>query len=225
MRAMRRDGTDQTHVPGNRASTAGDAESRRRARGKFGPFSGGHLTAIIVTVVIVVGFPFAAGAVTGNNVFVTDAASGTRATVTSKGQLSAAVTGSVTATPAAPTNLVFSHQTINTPGSACLFLTPKPGKAMVITGITYNMAKASAASEMQVILQVNPTSSCGIGTEIENDFFPSDTPYSEDLSPGIAVANGHSLDAFASGGPAGAFAQFTIHGYYVPASQCSTGCL
>jgi hypothetical protein len=53
---------------------------RREGRG-LGPFTSGHLTLIVVTLLIVVAFPFAAFAVTGNNVFVTDATSGNRATV------------------------------------------------------------------------------------------------------------------------------------------------
>jgi len=53
---------------------------RRQGRG-LGPFTSGHLTVIVVTLVIVVAFPFAAFAVTGNNVFVTDATSGNHAGV------------------------------------------------------------------------------------------------------------------------------------------------
>src|SRR5207244_2475352 len=70
---------------GNRARSDASIEGmtpRRRREGRgLGPFSSGHLTIIIVTVVIVVAFPFAAYAVTGSNVFVTDAVSGKQATV------------------------------------------------------------------------------------------------------------------------------------------------
>jgi hypothetical protein len=59
---------------------------RRDGRG-LGPFTSGHLTIIIVTLLIMVAFPFAAFAVTGNNVFVTDATSGTHAKVDSGGHL------------------------------------------------------------------------------------------------------------------------------------------
>ena len=59
------------------------AKRRREGRG-LGPFTSGHLTIIVVTLVIVVAFPFAAFAVTGNNVFVTDATSGVRAKVDAK---------------------------------------------------------------------------------------------------------------------------------------------
>ena len=68
------------------ASTEGTTPHHREGRG-LGPFSSGHLTIIIVTVVIVVAFPFAAFAVTGSNVFVTDASSGTQARVDAFGGL------------------------------------------------------------------------------------------------------------------------------------------
>ena len=45
---------------------------RAESRG-WGPFTGGQLTAIVITLAIVIGFPVAAFAVTGSNVFVTDA--------------------------------------------------------------------------------------------------------------------------------------------------------
>ena len=44
---------------------------------RLGPFTGRQLTTIIVTLIVVVLFPLGAWAVTGSNVFVTDATSGT----------------------------------------------------------------------------------------------------------------------------------------------------
>ena len=62
--------------------------TRRRRDGRgLGPFTSGHLTIIVVTLLIVVAFPFAAFAVTGSNVFVTDATSGMRAKVDSTGHV------------------------------------------------------------------------------------------------------------------------------------------
>jgi hypothetical protein len=55
-------------------------EARSRTRG-LGPFASGHLTIIVVTLMVVVGFPFAATAVTGSNSFITDAVSGNQASV------------------------------------------------------------------------------------------------------------------------------------------------
>src|SRR5689334_5979318 len=113
-RKTRADEYDESTTETNRR------EQRPRVARGLGPFSSGHLTIIVVTLLVVVAFPFAAFAVTGNNVFVTDATSGTHANVDAKnnlntaihdpvfgnaarvngfGQLSANVGGSVTATP------------------------------------------------------------------------------------------------------------------------------
>ena len=70
------------------ASTEGKAPKRRDGRG-LGPLSSGHLTIIVVTLVVVVAFPL-----TGNNVFVTDATSGTHAKVDSGGNVQTKVNGS-----------------------------------------------------------------------------------------------------------------------------------
>ena len=58
-----------------------------RKSGHWGPFSGGQLTTMFVALILVVGFPFAAGAVTGSNVFVTDATSGAHVAVSATGAM------------------------------------------------------------------------------------------------------------------------------------------
>jgi hypothetical protein len=65
----------------NEGSSDGTRAPRRREERGLGPFTSGHLTLIVITLLILVAFPFAAFAVTGNNVFVTDATSGNHATV------------------------------------------------------------------------------------------------------------------------------------------------
>src|SRR5205807_3355084 len=70
-------------VPGH----AAHAVRRRRGGRGLGPFTSTQLTTVIVTLAIVIGFPFAAFAVTGSNVFVTDATTGTHAKVDSSGQV------------------------------------------------------------------------------------------------------------------------------------------
>jgi hypothetical protein len=67
-----------------RDETQPPAQGRRR----LGPFSGGQLTAIIIAVVIAVGFPVGAfAALTFTNVSITDPHGTYRATVNSHGQL------------------------------------------------------------------------------------------------------------------------------------------
>ncbi len=70
---------------------ATDGGRRRREGRGIGPFTSGHLTAIVITVVVVVGFPFAAGAVTGSNTFITDFTSGAHAGVDAKQDLNTAI--------------------------------------------------------------------------------------------------------------------------------------
>src|SRR5437016_10163540 len=78
----------------------GHRTKRRRAGRGLVPFRSGHLTIIVVTLVIVVAFPFAAFAVTGSNVFVTDATSGTHAKVDAKNNLQTAIHDPVSGTAA-----------------------------------------------------------------------------------------------------------------------------
>jgi hypothetical protein len=127
------------------ASSIDGKPSKPRPEGRgLGPFTCGHLTIIIVTSVIVVAFPFAAYAVTGSNIFITDFTSGAHAKVDSKsnlntaihdatagtaakvnasGQLltSAVVAGSVNALGATPAASFFTDVGTSTPGgdTAC----------------------------------------------------------------------------------------------------------
>ena len=100
MHFIRRTSTNEADAP-NRAD-------KPRGRG-LGPFSGGQITIIIVTLALVVGFPVSALAVTGNNVFLTDATSGKHATVNSNGQLATQASGTVTARPQSPNSLFHSE--------------------------------------------------------------------------------------------------------------------
>ncbi|HEY3834315.1 MAG TPA: hypothetical protein VGO03_18635 [Acidimicrobiia bacterium] len=42
---------------------------------------------------------------------------------------------------------------------------------------------------------------------------------------GFGLANGHSLDISATGGVPGTLVIVEVHGYYVPAAQCASGCI
>src|SRR5689334_7825874 len=119
---------------------------RREGRG-LGPFSGGQLTVIIVAALLAIAFPVGAWAVSGSNVFVTDATSGVHAKVTSTGQLQThpngplTVNGSVTAGYAAGSLLHspsvggnYSVQADSCGSGTCQTLfKPPAGKAAVVT--------------------------------------------------------------------------------------------
>src|SRR3954468_11693229 len=73
----------------------------------LGPFTGRQLTTVIVAIVVMVMLPVGAMAVTGSNVFVTDATSGARAKVDTAGNVQSKVSGgSVVAPPAAPNAMI-----------------------------------------------------------------------------------------------------------------------
>src|SRR6476661_2988277 len=75
---------------------ADGCERPRKGRG-LGRFTGSQLTTIIVALVVVIGFPFAASAVTGQNVFLTDTTSGKTAKVDAGGHVLSTVSGAVSA--------------------------------------------------------------------------------------------------------------------------------
>jgi hypothetical protein len=158
------------------------------------------------------------------NTAIHDMGTGTAAKVNGFGQVSAAVTGSVTATAAAPSaTFVASGSALN--GSpSCAFFTPKAGSAAVITHIDFLSKGATSAFDGVVGVDAATASGCTGETLIGEAEFSNASTYSEDLGAGIAVANGHFLDVGASG-PSGGSGGVLIHGYYVPAAQCSSGCL
>ena len=101
----------------SRAANAPDTDTNASPRRRgLGPFSGGQLTVIIVTIAVMIMLPVGAWAVvTGSNVFVTDAVSGKQATVNNSGQL-------LTAENAATVVVASGSANVNPNGSALLFI-------------------------------------------------------------------------------------------------------
>ena len=223
----------------------------RPGRG-LGPFTSAHLTIIVVTLVVVVGFPFAAYAVTGNNIFITDAGSGQHAGVDAKHNLdtaihdpstgkgakvdasgnlqtklnggSVAIAGSVTAPQAAPSTMFAVVGAAFTGANNCNFFTPKAGFAAVITSIDEYTTNATTLNPINASFQIAAVNNCSAGTEITEDGYTSDVPHTVSLGAGLGIAAGHHLALYYLG-PEGAAVSATVYGYYVPAAQCSTGCL
>jgi hypothetical protein len=202
----------------------------RKGRG-VGVFSSGHLTAIIVAVVVMVGLPVGAfAAVSGANSFITDAVSGAHAKVTSAGNLQTSVTGSVSATAAAPGAAFVKLGTVTGTGHSCGFLTPPAGKAMVITAIDEVPVGAAVSFDAQLNVLADTATACaGTKTSIANGFYGSDNPHEVVLNPGLGLKNGHYLDLNVAITPGGAVtpgpSAVYVYGYTVPAASCTTGCL
>jgi hypothetical protein len=213
------------------------AQRRRDGRG-FGPFTSGHLTIIMVTLLIVVAFPFAAFAVTGSNVFVTDATSGTRAKVDSLGNLQTRVSsGFVNATPAAPSQQLVRTATFSDVGAKCKTLVAPPtGKAVVITTVHFQIRAYDNGPNTRLgDLGHSGSSGCTTGNvPLDGVSFIGNVPQSNiwqgaasqqlDFPSGLAIANGHTLTVSVAGGPDDNW-RITAFGYLVNANQCTTGCL
>jgi hypothetical protein len=198
------------HQQGNRAR-------RLRENRGLGPFTSGHLTIIAVTVLFSVAFPFAAFAVTGNNVFVTDAASGDRAQV-ANGRLkvdAGTAFGTVPVAPVGP-EIYPTGSIVHTtdgsldfvaaddcPSATCqTLLKPPAGKAAVITSIHIDTGRATAtgASEsLQVFRSSNGTCSIPSGDRTIEFFNPGgvgETILPYELPGGLPVPAGKALCVF-----------------------------
>ncbi len=219
-------------------------DRRRRGRG-LGPFSSGHLTAIVITLLILVAFPFAAFAVTGNNVFVTDATSGNRATVVG-GKLKVDA-GLVAVAPVAP--LIYpTADMIHTdngagsdwvsadncsPGTCQTVLKPPAGKAAVVTSIHIDTFKADVTGTGENLHFVRSSDgSCSFSSIDRNvEFFNPDgigeTQLQYDMPGGLSIPAGKALCVINSDTTNLSFL-VSAHGYavasnVVPASAAPAG--
>jgi hypothetical protein len=232
----------------NERFSDGTRAPRRREERGFGPFTSGQLTLIVITVLILVAFPFAAFAVTGNNVFVTDATSGNHATVangrlkvdagTAFGLVPTVVTsGTVNATPSMPSQqFVGTVNFTDLPTKCMTLVTPPAGKAVVITTVHFQIRTFDNGPETRLgDLGHSGSSGCLSGNVgLDGVSFIGNVPQSNiwqgtasqelDFPSGLAIANGHTLTASVTGGPDDNW-RITAFGYLIPASQCTTGCL
>jgi hypothetical protein len=212
LRKIRSDASEATGVVGER--------HRPHGRG-WGPFSGGQLTIIFVTLAIVIGFPIAAsGVISGSNVFVTNAKTGTRAVVSSKGALSVAgsVTVNGTIAPANPVDLFTTEVQVN----VCHTIAPPAGHVLVITSV-HESIQDSAPNEMRLQRSVG---SCpdgfgggGFSSEVLKDDTWHATVDSQEVTfpSGLVIPTGRVLEIDWNGDAA-----VTVNGYLLPASSCPT---
>jgi hypothetical protein len=222
-----------------RADADGNSDRRRGQReGRgLGPFSSGHLTIIAVTLLILVAFPFAAFAVTGSNVFVTDATSGNRAAV-ANGRLkvdAGTAFGVVPVAPVAP-EIYPTGDIIHTNNGTSEFVNPdgcgggigtcqtllKPpaGKAAVVTSIHIDTSLATATGPgHNVEFFRSSDGSCSASSIDRNiEFFnPSgigETQLQYDLPGGLSVPAGKALCVI-NGDPANLSFAVSARGYAV----------
>ncbi len=223
---------------------------RRDGRG-LGPFTSGHLTIIAVTLLILVAFPFAAFAVTGSNVFVTDATSGNRATVAGgKLKVDTGAANFFGITPVAPvapeiyptgdiihTDDGFSNEFVYAndcgSGTCKTVLKPPAGKAAVVTTIHINTSQATAtgpAGFLQVVRSGNGSCSALSLDRVVELFNPAgigETQLQYDMPGGLSIPAGKALCVI-DNDPAHLTFEVSARGYavasnVVPASAAPAG--
>jgi hypothetical protein len=209
------------------APDTGELPKRRRASRGWGPFSGGQLTIIVVTFAVLLLFPLAAFAVTGNNVFVTDATSGVRAKVDANGNLRSFVNGSVTATPTQPNGSYFAATQVALLADSANDIDiagPPTGKALMLTSISVDVSSLPTPNGTLYLHRRIGGTACSNGTADRN--IGRFTPISRGLQTismpsGVPIPNGDRVCIYWSGGgtvQAGVMA----YGYTVPAALCQS---
>lgn len=208
-------------------STETGSDQRLRGRG-LGPFTSGHLTAIIITFAVLVLFPVGAWATyTVSHVTITDNGGTNVAKVNRFGQLSVNATGSVTAAPAAP-SAMFSKVVLDSqPGGLyCDLLSPPAGKAYVITSIDESVLGATSTAPVNVVIKAATASGCGgTVTDVALDEFTSVTPHTVAIASGVGIQSGHFLGVYVITPSGGGLNGVSVTGYSVPSTECSSGCL
>jgi len=223
--------------------------ARPMKRKGLGPFSGAHLAAMVIALIVAVAFPFAAFAVTGTNSFVTDATSGVHAKVDAKqnlatamhdpttgvgakvnafGQLatSSAVTGSVTATSNSPSEEYnFTNNANQQLPNFCANITPAvpAGKALVATSISVGVNQATTGPVDTWLEAGTPSTPCGVTAGIFIAYAIQSNPIGTmqfNLPSGVAFKAGHTVSVGIHAASGDAIADVTVHGYLVPSTQC-----
>jgi hypothetical protein len=212
------------HDPGQHPEAGARRVGRHRDGRGLGPFSSGHLTIVVVTLIIVVAFPFAAFAVTGNNVFITDFTSGAHAKVDSAGNVQAKLNGgNLNANPTQQASNMFTS-TAATGSTGCIVLAAPPvGKALIVTSVKENIWNTTPGHlvEPQIYRMTGncPTPTNPVSKDTNN--VGHDETIVIPFPSGLPIPGGSKLAAQVSE-TSGDLASvlFTVNGYLVPASQC-----
>jgi hypothetical protein len=212
---------------------ASAGERRRRDGRGWGPFSGGQLTIIVVTLAVVIGFPVAAnGVISGSNVFVTNSTTGKRAVVSSTGALS--VGGSVTATEASPQSFIVGAADPTTAVGTDIFTplaTPPAGKAIVVTSVAVDTFQDDTPGSGEYIgiaisktdatcgnVVANPPAGLNLADVNPGSVGATVMPF----QPGVVVPAGRAL-CVQNTDESHLGAEVFAYGYLVPAASAPTG--
>jgi hypothetical protein len=185
------------------AATEPKAGERQRAGRGLGPFTGGQLTVIVMTFAVLLLVPIGAWAVTGSNIFVTDATSGTRAKVDSTGNLQTKTNAVTTELKSGSGVPVAASGTVLVPSLDV----SKDGQIRVTVG---NSSFSASAVNIGIAHIENPGTS-GANAIDSLDLFT--VPIGQNISRSYAVP-GRTIEVSASpaNGHAGSTVFFTIFG-------------
>jgi hypothetical protein len=164
-------------------------------------------------------FPVGAWALSFSNVAITDPGGVNQAKVNNAGQLSAAVKGAVTATPAAASQFFHKWTIVGT--GPVVAATPPPGKALIVTSLQLDWFGTDFANDPYVFFEVGDAT-CTSFVEGGNDFFEIDLPNANDgrtipITPGWPIPAGDALCVQKGGGTS--FTNVMTFGYLVPANS------
>jgi len=188
----------------------------------WGPFSGAQLTIIVVTFAVLLLFPIGAWAVSGSNVFVTDATSGQHAIVNGD--------GSLTVAQASPKNF-FTRSTGADSGTFKRIVAAPSGHALVVTSIDIDIFVASLTGiGHNVEIAVSKTNNtCSATASDPASHFPAldFNPGTIGLTvvpfqPGLVVPANRALCVLNSD-PSHINAEVYVFGYQIPAGAAAAG--
>jgi hypothetical protein len=208
---------------GTRSGADGDESTTPSTRRGFGPFTGGQLTTIIVTFAVLLLVPIGAWAVTGSNVFVTDATSGSTAKVDASGSLQTRVKGAVSVsapTPAIAHGNLVSPTICGAADTCTLVIAPPAGKALIVTSIhlsAWDVPTPGGGERVLFRTSVDGTCNAGSLTDTVDVAHPGGTgDVVLTYSPGLPVQAGRALCAVTNDGALGV--DITAWGYTVAPS-------
>jgi hypothetical protein len=192
------------------------SEKSLRARRGLGPFSGAQLTVIIVVFAVLLLAPIGAWAVSGSNVFVTDAGSGQRAFVSGSGQVNVTRAGAKS---------FFTHVSDPSTGVFQIAAKPPSGRALVVTSIAVDAYRVLATGVFKnfsfALSTTNAT--CATTGEFVADVNPATVGVTVlPFDPGLVVPSGRSL-CVKNGDTTNLRAEVYVYGYLIPASAAPAG--
>ena len=182
----------------------------------FGPFSGLQLTAIIITLTVVIGVPGTVYAIdTFSNVAVEDPVTGVKASVDSAHRLKTldTVSGNVLAQETTPANIV---RFFGGGVSCSQIYTVPPGKALILKAANGYVFKSTSDAYGELDLYSGASCNSFVASFVSDH---AGSTVTENFGPGITFGAGTGVSLAASRGSG------TVHGfgYLVPASAVPPG--